>query len=86
MYLYISETDLKIRLQHSLQERNQAWKEYVENIGGISNMTKTLLKQQDCMVEFSNKILSKYLNTQIIDIKNIQNNLICCKLSIKTVD
>lgn len=72
--LYISKNDLKNRLEETFKTRNDIWKNYVNANGGISKFVDDLLNKQDIMLNFSETILSKYVNSETISVSNIDDN------------
>ncbi len=71
--LYIDKKNLKIRLENTIKERNDSWKKYIDDLGGIDVFADILLEQQDKMIKFNNDILRKYVKTEVFSIDDINN-------------
>lgn len=71
--LYIDKENLKTRLENTIKERNDNWKKYINDLGGINVFTDMLLEQQDKMIRFNDDVLKKYVKTEVFNINNINN-------------
>lgn len=72
--LYISKKDLQYRVEETFTKRNDIWRKYVNDNGGISKFIDKLLKEQDSMIDFDKNILSKYVDSEIVDVSNLNDN------------
>ena len=71
--LCINKKNLKVRLENTIKERNDNWKKYIDDLGGIDVFEDILLKQQGKMIKFNDEVLRKYVKTEVFNTDNINN-------------
>ena len=67
--MIISKDELYHRLKLTLEKRNDIWRKFIDDLGGIHEATSYFYKQQELMLEYS-ELISNYVKTKIIDTSN----------------
>lgn len=68
--LIIPDAAIEGRLARSITERNQAWRDHIDRLGGMPGATAHFRSQQLRMLQ-ANELLSKHMECEIIEVADV---------------